>query len=266
MEVIDTMQQKLLNKWLLCCTTILCLFAATADKKSYAATPDGLAISPQILAIDGFFSGSMLKVSGTIELTEDVIIEVIGKDAGNSFDLKGRIGPFWMTKGNIRIENIPELYLLMLPEGQSQDKKYKIPDIGIDHLKKRMSTNGTIESPPDIFDMFAGLKTAQGLYKEVPDAVNYTVKTDGTKRFEATCRLPALIETGLYEVVATIVSEKGKGRQMKNSFSVEQVGFVKLIDNLASNRRILYGVTAVVIALAAGLIMGILFRQGEGGH
>jgi hypothetical protein len=138
--------------------------------------------------------------------------------------------------------------------------------VGIDNLKKRMSTTGTVEIPSDIFEMFSGLKKDQGLYIEVPDAVKYATGTDGIKRFEAVCRLPALIEPGTYRVTATVVTKKGNGRQMKSGFSIEQIGFVKLIDNLASNRRILYGVTAVVIALAAGLIMGILFRQSERGH
>lgn len=260
------MKKSIFNSRLFFLSAILCLLAVMPGARTLAAAPETLSVSPEVLSINGFFSGGSLTVSGTLASDEDVIIEVTGKDTDNSFDLKGRIGPFWMTKGNVHVENLPELYLLALPQGPGWKEKAGSLNMGIAYLKNRMSTTGTVEIPADIFEMFSGLKKAQGLYIEVPDAVKYTMGTDGTRRFEAVCRLPALIEPGTYRVMATVVTDKGRARQMETGFSVEQIGFVKLIDNLASNRRILYGVTAVVIALAAGLIMGILFRQSERGH
>ncbi|MEJ2058329.1 MAG: TIGR02186 family protein, partial [Desulfofustis sp.] len=138
--------------------------------------------------------------------------------------------------------------------------------LGIKQLGKRMTATGSVDVPPDIFTMFAEMKGSEGLYQEIPGAVQYTDGRGNLRHFSAVCHIPALITSGSYDITAMIMPANGENRRESARFSVIETGFVKLVDDLSSNRRVLYGVTAVVVALVAGIVMGVLFRQSGGSH
>jgi len=223
--------------------------------------PKGLTLSPQTISINAFFAGETLTVSGRIPGSQDVIIEITGKDTESAFDLKGRIGPFWMTKGNVTLKNLPDLYLLLMPRGTAVETELQDLGLGMAHLAAKLSASGSVDVPENVFDLFSSLKEHEGLYSMAQGAVTYSDEKDGTKQFTAAYKLPALINPGTYQVTATAIDHDGVKGRMANAFQVEQKGFVKLVDHLASDRRIAYGVTAVVIALFAGIVMGIVFKQ-----
>lgn len=253
--------------------TVFCIAGLffTAGSCSAGPSPAGnsksLVIDPEVIDINVFFSGSNMTVTGTIFPSEDIVLEIAGKDSRNTFDLKGRIGPFWMTKGSVHLDNVPELYLVLLPEGKEWKRKIEDMGLGLTRLKERVSISGSDDMPDDVFTMFTELKAREDLYKVVPDAIHYTTNSDGTRFFSAVYKLPALLTSGTYDVTATRIPKDGSdGIPVKGRFLVRETGFVKLIDDLASNDRILYGVAAVVIAIIAGLAMGFIFRQSEGVH
>lgn len=252
----------------LCCILSVGLFGIFFCLQAAWAKPElrKLNLTPEAVHINAFFSGETLTLTGQIPATEDVIIEITGKDTEDSFDLTGRIGPFWMTKGSVEIDNVPVLYLLLTPEGPDWDQTLSGLDLGMTHLETRAKATGTVEVPSGIFGMFTALKEKEGLYRTVGGAVSYTGEADGIRDFTAKCRLPALIGSGTYRVQAFTVKDHAVTGRMETSFRVDEVGFVKLVDRLASDRRIAYGVSAVVIALFAGLVMGILFKQDGGSH
>jgi hypothetical protein len=228
--------------------------------------PANLAVSPEIVNVGTFFSGGKLLISGDIPSTNDVIIEVAGKDSKNLFDLKGKIGPFWMTRGKVHIDHVPELYILLLPKGQGWEKRIDGLGIGFSRLKLRMTTSGPQDIPADIFKMFIKLKESKSLYGELKGAITYTSGSNDKKHFSAVCSLPSSIGEGDYTIRATTITNNEVGAVATRKFSVEEVGFIKLVNHLASDRRVLYGVSAVIIALLAGLIMGVVFKQSGGSH
>ena len=247
---------------------IVCIFAIFSLSGNVLAgpVPKGLTLSPQKVSINAFFSGETLKISGRIPASQDVMIEITGKDTESAFDLKGRIGPFWMTKGNVTLKHVPELYLLLLPQSKEVEKEVQDQGLGMARLEKKLSADGSVQVPGDIFRLFSTLKEEEGLYRKAEGAVVYSDERDGTKAFTAVYKLPALINPGTYQVIATAMDKSGVKDRMKASLQVSQEGFVKLVDHLASDRRIAYGVTAVVIALFAGIVMGIVFKQSGGAH
>ncbi len=247
---------------------ITCFLAilSLAGTAAAAPTPAGLSLSPKTISINAFFSGEKLTVSGRIPTSQDVIIEITGKDTESAFDLKGKIGPFWMTKGNVTLKNLPELYLLLMPQADIVGTEMHDLGLGMTHLATTLSADGSVEVPDNIFDLFSALKEHEGLYDEAKGAVTYSDEKEGTKQFTAVYKLPALITPGTYHVTATAIDQGGVEGHMAATFQVRQKGFVKLVTHLASDRRIAYGVTAVVIALFAGIVMGIIFKQNGGAH
>lgn len=247
--------------YFICISFIIGYSPAIADPLS-----ESLTISPETIEVGTFFSGDKLTISGEIPAEDDIIIEVSGHDSKNEFDLQGRVGPFWMTTGQIHIDHVPELYILLLPRGKDWESRIKPLGLGMDQLKSRMTTTSSNKIPADIFTMFIKLKEMHSLYDEIFQATTYSASSNGKKQFTAVCNLPSSIKAGDYTIKATTITQNKVDASVIRKFTVGEVGFIKLVDHLASDRRILYGVSAVVIALLAGLIMGVVFKQSGGSH
>ncbi|WP_457551769.1 TIGR02186 family protein [Desulfobacula sp.] len=243
----------------------ICLIA-TAFPVIAKPIPLDLTLSPETVNISTFFSGEKLTISGEISSDDDIVIEVSGHDSKNEYDLKGRRSGLWMTTGQVHIDQVPQLYILLLPQGKDWEHRIESLGLGLLQLKSRMKTSSTGKMPLDIFNMFINLKKSQALYDEVFQATTYSSAVNGKKQFTSVCTLPSSIRPGKYTIKATTITHTGEEKSVMADFAVEEVGFIKLVSTMSDNRRILYGVTAVVIALLAGLIMGILFKQSGGSH
>jgi hypothetical protein len=247
--------------WLivLCCIELVA--AAAGFARADAST--ALVVSPAVLNVGTFFPGGEVSIEGEIPASEDVLVEIIGSRVNSLFDLKGRMGPFWMTREKVDLENAPTLYFLLLPSGPDWVQKAAALNLGIDNLKRQFGISRSEAAPEDIFRMFLKLKRSENLYGEEPGAVSYSAGGNGRRRFTATCRLPSSIAAGNYTVKATPIANGAAGAALSGVLTVREVGFVKMVDELASKRRLIYGVTAVLIALLAGALMGLIFKGGS---
>jgi uncharacterized protein (TIGR02186 family) len=260
MEVTNAMRYRIFILSLLLATGLMQVPGHAAQET------DALVVSPKIIEVNSFFSGHGVTISGDIKAADDVIIEITGKDGTNNFELKGRVGPFWMTTGKLKLENIPGLYIVLLPQGKDWLQKADAMGLGMDQIKKRIVSSGTVKVPDNVFSMFKKLKKHEELYDEIIGAVTYSKAENGVKHFVAKCRVPSSIALGSYLVKASVISGGAPTQELNSQLIVQEVGFVKFVNTLASDRRITYGVSAVIIALAAGLLMGVVFRKSGGSH
>ncbi len=227
--------------------------------------PAALTVSPAVLNVGTFFSGGQVTITGEVPAAQDVVVEIIGPQVNSLFDVKGRIGPFWMTREKVDLENAPALYLLLMPSGPEWAQKASGLNLGIDNLRQEIGITRSETAPDIIFRMFVKLKRSEKLYAEVAGAVSYAADENGRRRFTATCRLPSSTAVGKYTVKATPIDHGQAGPEWSADLTVQEVGFVEIVDVLASNRRVIYGVTAVLIALFSGAVMGFIFKGG-GSH
>ncbi|MEJ2661765.1 MAG: TIGR02186 family protein [Desulfobacteraceae bacterium] len=230
-----------------------------------AAQSDKLSIRPEMMDIGTFYSGGIVNVSGDVPAGQDVIVEITGPDVDNQFDIKGKVGPFWMTRDRAELDRAPAMYVLLLPGGSPWVKKTSALGLGLENLKRKMTIESTTLPPDDLFEMFLKLKTDQGLYVEKENAVTYETVDDGSRRFSAEYRFPRATSAGTYSIKATYVADGVKKGVRTQRFMVDEVGFTRLVDDLATNQRLTYGILAVVIALFTGALMGFLFKGG-GSH
>ena len=230
-----------------------------------AVAPGTLTVSPEVLNVGMFFSGGEIIITGEIPVSSDVVVEIIGPQVNSLFDLKGRIGPFWLTREKVDLDNAPALYILLLPSGPDWEQKAAALNLGIDNLKQQIGISKSETTTDDIFHMFLKLKRSEKLYDELPGAVFYSAGENGRRRFTATCRLPSSTAVGKYTVKTTTIVNGKRGAELSHDLTVREVGFVEMVSRMASESRLTYGVAAVLIALFSGALMGLLFKGG-GGH
>jgi hypothetical protein len=245
---------------------VFCCLIPLAEETARATQSGELEIEPKVLNLGTFYSGSQVKISGEVADERDVIVEIDGPVVNSQFDLKGRVGPFWMTQDKADLEGAPAMYILLLPGGDNWRREASSLGLGPKKLRRKISIQSATLPPDDIFNMFLELKKSEGLYVVQDNAITYASSENGRRRFTAVYHFPRSTVAGKYAIKAITVAPGAKNiAQQSRSLLVDEVGFARLIDDLASNQRLTYGILAVVIALVAGSAMGILFKGG-GGH
>jgi hypothetical protein len=215
--------------------------------------------------VDTFFSGGKVTIDGEIPDGDEVLIEIMGPKVDALFNIKGRVGPFWMTREKVHLNDAPRLYMLLLPKGEKWSKQAAALGLGVEQLKQQVHISGSAMSTDEIFNLFVRLKDSEHLYGETPEAISYSPGQNQRRHFLAEYRFPASTATGLFTIKATTVSNGARGPGLSYDVRVDEIGFVKLVNELASNQRLVYGIGAVLVALFAGAVMGFVFKGG-GGH
>jgi hypothetical protein len=243
---------------LLFCSSLVPLLAETA----WTAESGKLTIQPEVLDIGTFYSGGQVTISGEVPRRQDVIVEIAGPAANGQFDLKGRVGPFWMTNGKAEMDGAPAMYVLLLPGGQDWHRKVSALGLGLEKLRNKVAIQSTSVPPNKLFNMFLELKKSEGLYVVKDNAITYAAAKNGLRRFTAVFRFPRSTAAGNYTIKATAITNGAKGMELSRKLFVDEVGFARLVYDLATNQRLTYGILAVAIALFAGAAMGLLFKGG----
>lgn len=240
---------------------LMCLAAAPA-----VAAGASLEIQPPALTIGTFYAGQSARLSGQIADGQEVVLEIKGPSENVSFDLKGRVGPFWMNRGLVKVDKAPSLYILLLPSQPPAEDRLAALGLGMTHLKEGVAVNSPGQDPAQIFAKFLDFKKDAGLYQQRPGAVTYAPAGPGRLSFSAVLDFPSSLAAGRYEMTATVLQEGAPPQRLSKAYLVDDGAFLKLVKDMAYDRALLFGVLCVAIALFTGAVMGLVFRGGKGGH
>lgn len=233
--------------------------------RGFAAAPSALRILPEHLTINSFYSGQNVLLFGDLPPNREVFIEIKGPTEKKTFNIKGKIGPLWMNTHKVTVDNVPSLYFLLGPPKRDWHKKAKELGIGLEQIKKTIMLHPEELSRDSIFEHLVRFKGAEQLYSEIDNAIKYSTNEKGQKRFQASFYFPSAVVPADYEILTTFIHNGTKEKTLAQNFRVEEVGMVKLVRRVADQSELLYGLFCVVIALAVGLSIGLIFKGG-GGH
>lgn len=264
LEVTEMLRCKSLNPF-----TLLLVFAALAllhPGQSKAAV--SCQATPSFIPITLGYHGLPVEIKGDSAPGDDVIIKVSTAPADAHLKYKGKAsGIFWMKLGTLIFKNIPGTYLVsssapletaLTPEERDQNS------IGFDSLKKKVQIEAEHGALPagDWFAEFLDFKKNEQVY-----AISEgNVQVDANGGYQLTLNWPYQAQPGKYTVeVITARNGKVTGRA-ESSVTVEMTGVVKEMSNLATNHQAVYGILAIVVALAVGFAVGNIFKKGGGAH
>jgi hypothetical protein len=243
--------------------------------------PVGLKLSTSQINISTFYNGTTLKAEGTIPADVDVLLEVQGPKRNVELKLKGKVaGLLWMNKTDVELENVPSVYMVYTPDKVGSDLFMTELGIGSDNLMKDLSIlhagyqklvrdiviKPASEDKMFIFGEYVKLMEKAGVYAVNNGTVAYGAVKDGKKPFTVVLNIPPKMSAGQYKVKAIVVKNGKILVQTAVPLTLQLSGFPKLIATLSRDHALLFGIMAVVIAVAAGLIIGMLFKGGGGAH
>jgi uncharacterized protein (TIGR02186 family) len=241
-------------------------FAVLSAQPSAAVTTQA---SPASIDISLFYHGMPVEISGKGDPGDDVIIQVTAAPAEMHLKYKGKAaGLFWMKLGTLIFENLPGTYLAATSGPLDKVLTQTAQDAegaGFKALQKRAkikAEEGKEMPAGDWFQEFIDFKQQEKLYAFEEGGVK--VEADGSYHY--TLNWPFQAPPGTY-TVETITARNGQvtGRS-ETQITVQMTGVVATLAKMASDNRAVYGILAILVALAAGFGVGMIFKKGGGAH
>ena len=230
-------------------------------------------VSQPIVPITIGYHGVTLTVSGENSTGDDLIIKVSSQSKNAHYKYIGKAGGlFWMKKGDISFKNVPSVYLLYSSGPLDQilnPEEQKAYIIGYDALKAATEMeSGSEELNSDVSrwkEEFIRFKEKQDLYAIKAGTV-VSQKNQTGENYQLEIDWPYQASPGEYSIEVLAINNGKVVAQSKTSITVEQVGVVKKLSDMAINNAAIYGLMAVLIAIIAGFAVGLVFKKGGGAH
>ena len=225
-----------------------------------------LSVEPDPVRIDATFRGGVIRVRGDAGPGTDVFVTITGAVAKEEFQRKGRVGPLWVNVGRLSVSGAPGLCLIAgsrTPTGLLDRARIEEHLLDLEAVLHGATFEPEGSDPALVRREYLALKRSQGVFGVFDGAVRR--EPGGRSGFEAAIPWPDAAPPGEY-TVAVIQAAGGRiVRRETAGLRVELVGFPRFIAEMAFHRSSLYGAMSVGIALAVGLLIGLVFRRG-GGH
>lgn len=216
------------------------------------------------------YSGERIYFFGTLpDPKADLVVKLIPKGASPlKVARKGKVLLFWMSVKQYEITGMPQIYKVHtsgpLEEILTSELEKQLK-IGYETLKEGMGmTLLRGESSPDdrdmLFEGFLNLKQRQDLYRIREN----TIRISKGRLFEHSFNFPDKAREGEYVIESYAVKDGKVIGSSKDVIKIEKIGLTAWLYRKSQHNGVFYGIMAVVIALGAGLLVGIIFKGG--GH
>ncbi len=236
-----------------------------------ASAQTTVAISEDNIDIRINYNGSTVNVSGNTENDVDLVIRIDSEYIDEKMMVKDKVGGLlWMNSGKVEFQNVPNLYYL-----KSSAEVTKILDpgeqkeYGIGY--EALAANAVIEPPVEpgkaktLFADFIRYKEQGKLYSQTVGGVEMEADGNG-QSYRAAFEWPYQAPPDDYVITVYAVRDGRVIDSAETGLVVKEVGVEKALTELAQEKGGLYGIAAIIVALAAGLGVGVIFKTGGGAH
>jgi len=215
---------------------------------------------PEEVEANLFFNGAKVEVQGTVLPGYEVAILCGGKASHLALRRKGKVwGVLWMSVGDVAFDHIPSLYLLNTSAPlASLAPPAVLEQLGIGYPALAALAGQDGEEQP-FFQELVKIKDKEGIFAVREGAVKLLPGAGGIRQVRAECALPSTVPMEGYEVQLFGFKEGNGELLCSKPMEVKQVGLARFMSSLVQGRPLLHGFFAVIVAVAAGLLTGLVF-------
>lgn len=217
-------------------------------------------LSSKEVAITTGFTGAELLLFGVTEGYGDVVVTVIGPKRDEIVRRKQRVAGVWVNGKSVLFEKAPVYYWMAaskpLNEIATSDVLARL-QLGVERIKL-FSTS--VLSPEDLNNFREALvRNKRRLQLYSPDISE--IKLVRNLLFRSTIPFPANVPVGEYLATVYLFKNGIPVGKHTTPITVRKVGLEARIFNFAHDHAAWYGLIAIMIALVAGWVAGIVFRR-----
>jgi uncharacterized protein (TIGR02186 family) len=225
-------------------------------------TPDLIVdLSLARVSITSAFQGESVLLFGMFDPPGEIVVVVAGPPARETVLRKQRFLGLWLNTGRQAFDDVPAYYFIAASQPL---QRVLARSVGgeILSLEDRLGTVRSVgeRDHADLIRFRVGLgevKRRQGLY---PAAIGQVTVQAG-RLFRVELPFPSRLPEGVYEVRTYLLREGKIVAAVSRPLPVGKVGFSAQLAGWADNDGPLYGLGAVIMALAVGWIGGAVMRR-----
>ncbi len=244
--------------------------AAAPTKESVEAD-----VSMRTIAVTSGFTGTEIVVFGSVVNTRqpsaeagyyDVIVVLEGMPTPLLARRKSNVAGLWVNTQSVGFESAPSFYAIASTrpiEEIADPALLEKHAIGLDSVRLSPAAHSAIETQPGELkaykDAVIRLKQKEGLYVEA----DYAVIFIGKGLFRASISLPANVPVGPLTARVYLFREGDLLSTFQSRVRLEREGVELWLYQFAMHQPFLYGLLAVFVAVAAGLLASAVFRRRD---
>ena len=225
-------------------------------------------ISARRVEIRYTFSGAQLLLFGAIVYPggrpptrpADIVVVLRGPVQPILVREKQKIAGIWMNADSNRFRSAPSFYAVASSRPISSlvdERTAAIYEMGLDNLQLSPGGGALPEKERRFEKGLLDLRTRQGLYSENPHGVEISQGV----LYRAAITIPSQVPVGTY-TAETFLVDRGKVlAAATKDIQIDKSGFERFVAQAARKRRLLYGLTAVILSLAMGWAAAAIFRR-----
>jgi len=210
--------------------------------------------------IDSSFNGTRLFLFGARNDNGDVIAVIRGPRKDYIVRKKEEMAGIWVNRDRMRFFGVPDFYAVAtsksLPDIE-QTNLFRQLGIGQDNLLSPPFDPKTRANFKDFSDAFLRYQQSRRLYLPKPVSIDFM----GETLFKTVIEFPDNIPPGEYTAEFYLVSDGEVVGMQSTPVKVVKSGIDAFLFMYAHDYPALYGITAVVIALAIGWFAGRVFEK-----
>ncbi|MCH7929466.1 MAG: TIGR02186 family protein [Proteobacteria bacterium] len=237
------------------------LAAAAASSGALAQRASLVAdLSSHLIAIDSGFTGAEVLLYGAVDEPGDLIVVVRGPAERVVVRRKDRVAGVWMNRDSIAFDGVPAYYAVAATRPLAEIARpalLSLHQIGIDAVR----LTPLADRPADEIETFRAAlvrqRTRDGLYSGEPGKVSFL----GERLFRTRLYFPANVPTGAYRAEVFLIRDGAVVSAETTPLFINKTGFQAEVAFIARTRPALYGLAAILMALAAGWAAAAVFRK-----
>ncbi|OIO01446.1 MAG: hypothetical protein AUJ49_07895 [Desulfovibrionaceae bacterium CG1_02_65_16] len=247
---------------------LLLLALPAAAQAATAATGAGaldFSMTPQDITIHTFYNGTTVQVAGEAPAGSQVVVRFAGAPEAVAMKQKGKaLGFLWMNLNTLHFSGVPRVFLVESSAPLS-GLGAAGASLGLSGLTETISVAPATADRAMLVPELLKLKRKEGLYREHSGGVALAAPAGGVQKFSVSLAVPSRLSPGAYTVEVIAVKDGAVAARAARPLEARLVGIPAFLSNLAFNNAVWYGVLASVIAIIAGLGIGLVF-QSKGAH
>jgi hypothetical protein len=215
-----------------------------------------------------------LTISGSAPEGAQIIIKVLSPTKEFKLNKSGKgLGFVWLPIGHAEVKKLPGMYALLSSgkiSGILTPEQQKTLGLSPDYQEIYDQAELHYKNPPKEGEA-TGLKKEYiaGLIKILEEGSLYQVRENAVQlsgnQFMVQVKHPADAPLGEYQVYCYAVKEGKAELLSQGKFQVKQTGLAEWLTQQAAKNAVVYGIMAALIAIGAGILVGLIFKRG-GGH
>lgn len=237
-----------------------CLTMWLMPHGAHAATPLVGDLSNYRINIDSGFNGTRIFLFGARNDNGDIVVVVRGPNKNYIIRRKEEIGGIWINRDRMRFYNVPAFYAVATSKPLDeieQGNLFRQLGIGQDNLLVSPVDPRSREHFEQFSEAFLRHQHKRKLYRPEPSKIDFMAET----LFKTVIEFPDNIPPGNYTAEIYLFSGGEVAGMQSTPITVVKSGLDAFLHMYAHQHPALYGITAVVIALAIGWFTGRAFEK-----